>query len=224
MPRMSSSPLTRERILRAALRLVDGEGMDGLSMRRLGTRLGVKGTALYHHFANKSEIIDALVARVLSDVDLAPEETNWVRRMRRIMQSQREVMLKHPNLVSAIALRPFSSAEAATIHETMIEVLLSAGLDQQTALHGYNALRAFVVGYALTEMSGLTGDRRRSPDDGSLSLQQLSELGFSQLLNMIPIAARCNRTEDFLLGLEAIMSGLQAESLRQSLRTGRKLD
>lgn len=218
---MSNSPLTRERILRAALRIVDSGGLDGLSMRKLGTRLGVKGTALYHHFASKSDIIDALIAMVMKDIDLADDESNWVRRIRRALQSQRQVMLAHPNLVCAIALRPFSTPESARSHNTLLGILMSAGLDDETTLHGYQTLRAFVVGYALTETAGLLAVSGVPESSSRLSIKDFADHGLSQLVDIIPIAAHCDRDEDFTLGLEAILTGLQTESLRRSLRLSR---
>jgi TetR/AcrR family transcriptional regulator, tetracycline repressor protein len=221
MPRMSSSPLTRERILRVALRMIDANGLSSLSMRKLGAKLGVEGTALYHHYPSKDSIIDAVIAQVMEDVDLAIDEASWVRRLRRILQSQRQTMLAHPNLVPAMATHPFSSMETARLSETILEVLAGAGLEDETALHGYQTLRAYVIGYAITETSGLLAASVGSNSQRRLDARELASHGLTRLVSIIPTAAAYDHDEDFTRGLEAIMTGLQTESLRLSLRAVR---
>jgi AcrR family transcriptional regulator len=89
------APLSRERVLDAAIKLADRGGLESLTMRRLGQELGVEGMALYYHFANKDEVIDGMVDLVFSEIDLPAAGADWKTAMRRRAQSLRETLLRH---------------------------------------------------------------------------------------------------------------------------------
>src|SRR5688500_3463281 len=101
--------LTRERIARAALELIDAEGLEQCSMRRLGARLGVEAMALYHHFANKGELMDAVMDCLLDELELPPcDAMPPLERLRRFMESWRGVAIAHPPAYILMAGRRFN--------------------------------------------------------------------------------------------------------------------
>src|SRR5437588_9791440 len=89
------SPLTRERVLRAALVLVDAGGIESLSMRKLGQTLGVEAMSLYNHVANKDDILDGMVELVLSEFELPAEGDDWEASIRRCAISAHDALLRH---------------------------------------------------------------------------------------------------------------------------------
>ena len=90
------APLSRERVLRAAIELADQGGIESLTMRKLGQQLGVEAMSLYNHVANKDDILDGIVDLVLGDIDVPPAGTHWKAAMRQRSISAHEVLLAHP--------------------------------------------------------------------------------------------------------------------------------
>jgi len=215
LSKKTGRPLTRERILDCALKLIDDQGLSGFSIRGLGDKLGVKGMAVYYYFPSKTDIIDALIGELMGRVDFAPDATDWLTRMRRLHASMREVLLEHPSLLPAVILRPFNTAPAVNVTETVLDILLNAGFDETSALHAYQALRAYVLGYTLTETVGLLSDPPSWDNRERMRIEDYGDHGFFRILQVIPAAAVFKHDEDFAAGLETMLSGLQS-SLRQS--------
>ena len=95
--RQSARPrLSRERVLEAAVSLADANGIEALSMRRLGEQLGVEAMSLYKHVANKDDLLDAMVDSVFAEIDLASGEPDWRAAVRRRAVSVRAVLARHP--------------------------------------------------------------------------------------------------------------------------------
>ena len=92
-------PLSRERVLDAAIKLADQGGLESLSMRKLGQELGVEAMAVYYHFANKDEVIDGIVDIVFSEIDLPASGPDWKTAMRRRAVSLRDVLLREPSVL-----------------------------------------------------------------------------------------------------------------------------
>ncbi len=210
MARRRHLPLSRERILRAAMEIADEEGIGELSMRKLGARLGVNGVSLYHHFGSKTEIVDGLIAQVMGEVDLAERERDWVKRLRRIHRSQRAALVAHPNLLPVAITRPFNTTAALRVYDAVLETLLGAGFNEEDALFGFQTLRAYVVGHALSETVGLLADPPKWENRDRLTIQEYGEYGFHNVLRVVPAAAVVDNAVSFDVGLDSIIVGLEA--------------
>jgi AcrR family transcriptional regulator len=175
--------------------------------------------AVYYYFPSKTDIIDALVGDLMGRVDLAPDEQDWLERIRRIHASQRSRLLEHPNLLPAVILRPFNTGQAVAVTDTVLDILLSAGFDETSALHAYQALRAYVLGYTLTETVGLLSDPPRWDNRERMTIGDYGDHGFAHVLQVIPAAAVFDHDEDYASGLEAMLSGL--EERREACRRAR---
>jgi len=140
--------LTRERIVRTALEIVDREGLAALSMRRLGAELGVDPMATYYHIPNKEALLDAIVEAVMAEIDLgsddpsAPAEERIVNAAR----AYRDVMLAHANALPIVLTRGPTTPGAMRPVELLIGILRDAGLPPTQALAGMNAVAAAVRG------------------------------------------------------------------------------
>src|SRR5205807_8274563 len=115
MPRTpaSSAPrgaLSRERIVEAAVGLIDGEGLDALSMRRLGAALGVEAMSLYRHFPSKAALLEAVVARLLAELPVpAPTAARWQDAFRALARAYRVLLTRHPNAIPLLATLELSN-------------------------------------------------------------------------------------------------------------------
>ncbi|MCO8272366.1 TetR/AcrR family transcriptional regulator C-terminal domain-containing protein [Actinoplanes sp. TRM 88003] len=150
MARPRQALLTRERIVEAAAALVDAEGLDALSTRRLATELGVQGPSLYNHFATKSDIVDAVADAVISQVDLSGFQVcDWPDALRRWAHSYRKVLSEHPNVVPVLAQGPGRRPASLAMAEAVYGALVDAGWSYAQATHIGALMRYLVTGSSL---------------------------------------------------------------------------
>ena len=164
-PRAGQEPLSRGRILDAALELVDEEGMDALTMRRLGTKLGVNPMSIYHHLPGKDAVTSGLVELVFSGMRVRYfDGSSWQDRVRAWAEAYRGLVCSHPNLVLEIV----SNAAAATevvllVNEPLYGALDESGLPPAVVVRAADSAVDFVHGFALAEGAqplGRSFDRR----------------------------------------------------------------
>jgi len=139
-------PLTRERIITTALELIDEHGLDALSMRRLGAALGVEAMSIYHHVANKDEVLDGVLEQVLLQVEVPPDEGPWQDRVRALVRAWRVVALRHPRAFALVDARPIRSVRGYAPLESAFRILSDAGLSPATALDAFSVSAALVLG------------------------------------------------------------------------------
>src|SRR3954470_7239051 len=150
MARPRQTLLTRQRIVEAASALVDAEGLDALSMRRLATELGVQGPSLYNHFATKAEIVDAVADAVIAEVDVSPFGTHhWPEALRLWAKSYHAVLTAHPNIVPVLAHGPGRRPASLAMAEAVYGALIEAGWTAARATHIGALMRYLVTGAAL---------------------------------------------------------------------------
>ena len=150
MARPKQALLTRQRILDAAAELIDEEGLEALSMRRLATELGVQGPSLYHHFATKADIVDAVAEAVIAQVDVSAFGSyEWPEALRRWALSYHAVLAAHPNIVPVLAHGPGRRPYALAMADTVYGALIDAGFSPARATHIGALMRYLVTGSAL---------------------------------------------------------------------------
>ncbi|WP_225873716.1 TetR/AcrR family transcriptional regulator [Zafaria cholistanensis] len=142
-------PLTRERVLRAAVDLADESGITALTMRSLARALGVKPMSLYHHVANKEEILDGLVDLVFAEIELPVPGRDWRAELTRRAVSARSVLRRHPWAVALMESRTSPGAATLRHHDAILGVLRGAGFSVPMAAHAYALLDAYVYGAAV---------------------------------------------------------------------------
>ncbi|HET6532679.1 MAG TPA: TetR/AcrR family transcriptional regulator C-terminal domain-containing protein [Actinoplanes sp.] len=199
MARPRHTLLTRERIVEVAGTLVDAEGLDAVSVRRLATELGVQGPSLYHHFATKAEILDAVADAVIARVDVSAfAKYDWVEALRRWAHSYHAELCAHPNIVPVLASGPGTRPAALAMADTVYGALIQAGWSPARATHIGALMRYLVTGSALGSFAlGFPGD--------------------PQLYEQYPHLHHAHRLADhrqsvdegaFVLGLETLLTGL----------------
>jgi len=146
-------PLSRARVLRGAHAVADAEGVGSLTMRSLAEHLGVKPMALYHHVANKSEIVDGIVDLVFSEIELPAAGGEWRAEMERRARSAREVLGRHPWAIALLQSRTHPGPATLRHHNAVIGALRGAGFSVVMTAHAFALLDSYIFGFALSEAS-----------------------------------------------------------------------
>jgi AcrR family transcriptional regulator len=200
--------LSRDRIVSAALALVDSEGLEAVSTRRLAAELGVKGPSLYNHVGTKEELLDDVVDAVLAGVDtsmfagLSTTNPEWRAALEKWARTYREAIAAHPNIVPALATGLGRRPNALRIANEVLGGLVSAGWPRREASSVGAAMRYFVLGSALGSFaSGF-------PTDAAVYSVNYPHLDGAHLL-----AERQQRVDQraFDTGLRAVLDGLELQ-------------
>jgi AcrR family transcriptional regulator len=147
------TPLTRERVLRAAIDLADRGGFGALSMRKVAQGLGVEAMSLYNHVANKDDILDGIVDVVFGEIGLPPTGVGWKVSMRQRAVSAREVLSRHPWAIGLMESRSKPGRATLQHHDAVIGALRNGGFSIPMAAHAYSLLDGYIYGFALTHTS-----------------------------------------------------------------------
>ena len=145
--------LSRSRIVQAALQVVQTEGLDALSMRKVARRLDVEAMSLYRHVTHKADLLDGLHEYLLSQVPLAGEGA-WRHEVQLLAQRFRAVLFAHPRCVPLLATRPAGTPHALAVVESGVTLLERQGLAPERAVAAFQAVFSFVVGHAMFHLAG----------------------------------------------------------------------
>jgi AcrR family transcriptional regulator len=202
-------PLSRERILAAAIAIADADGLEALSMRRLGGALGVEAMSLYHHVANKDALLDGITDLALSDVELPGPGGDWRAGVRTIARSTHEALMRHPWAAALMLSRTIPSR--FRYMEALLGNLRSGGLSAAQTDHAYHALDSYIAGFTLWQV-GLAIDEGSLPDLAQAFLATLDPAVNPFLVEHIHEHLRERDPADegsFAFGLELILDGLE---------------
>jgi len=145
-PKQPRTPLTRERVVQAALTLADERGLAALSMRTLGQRLGVEAMSLYNHVANKDDAIDAMFEVVIGEIEPAATTGPWLPALRACAVSARAALVRHPWACSQWMQR-MPGPNRLRYMEGLLSCLARSGLPEATAHHAYHVIDTYIVGF-----------------------------------------------------------------------------
>jgi AcrR family transcriptional regulator len=145
--------LSRERVLRGAVTVADAGGLAGLTIRSLAEELGVKPMSVYHHVANKDEILDGIVDLVFNEIELPPADGAWRSAMRRRAESARQALKRHPWAIGLMESRTAPGRATLRHHDAVIGALRAGGFSVEMTAHAYALLDSYVYGFALQEAS-----------------------------------------------------------------------
>ena len=189
-----------------AIALIEREGPEALSMRRLGARLGVEGMALYHHFTGRDDLLGAIADELLAPLDELEPTEDWREACRRFATALRGVAVQRPATFRLIGLQPFDSASALRPVEQLLECLVGGGFSPANALAIYRAIVSYARGYALAEATGFTVDATLAAGRRRLRALQVDE--FPILAGRAEELATLDADHAYLLGLDAMLRGL----------------
>lgn len=201
-----SGPLNRDAILDVAIALIEHEGPDALTMRRLGARLGVEAMAIYHHFAGREELLIAIGDRLLEPLHGLELGDDWREACRRFARALRGLAVAMPSTFRLLGLEPFDTPVSLRPVEHLVGVLLDHGFRPGDALAIYRATVSYARGYALAEVTGFTVDAANP--EGRRRLAALPRREFPILAGRVAELADLHPNVAFELGLEALLAGL----------------
>jgi AcrR family transcriptional regulator len=146
-------PLTKERAVSAAITLADVEGLAALTMRRLAQELGVEAMSLYHHVANKDDILDAMIDNVFAEIELPSEDLAWKPAMVQRAMSLRAALLRHPWAISLMDSRTSPGPATLTHHNAVLGCCRRAGFTIAMAAHAFSLLDSYIYGFVMQEVN-----------------------------------------------------------------------
>ena len=209
--------LSRELVLTKALEVVDAEGLDALTMRRLGQELDRDPMSLYRYAENRAALLDGVSELVLSELSIHPEDPDWKAQLRQIAHSLRKLALKHPNVVPLLVTRPLSTPlglrPLGTLRplEQILALLIGAGFDPAGALHVYRAYYGFLYGHILNELQEFVVDPEENEVLLRLGLHRLPAKEFPRLRALAPALAEYDGSTELDQGLSILLSGLETQ-------------
>jgi AcrR family transcriptional regulator len=208
----SRAPLNRERVLRAAVALADEEGIESLTMRELGLRLGVEAMSLYNHVANKDDILDGMVDLVVSEIDLPPGAVGWKDAMRRRAISAQAVFSIHPWASSLIDSRESSGPGRLHYFDWVLGTLRRAGFTLEIAFRAFSVLDSYVYGFGRQQLNMSAGPDIKPEEIAETFLQAIPADEYPDLREMVveyAMKSGYDEDADFEFGLDLILNGLQ---------------
>jgi len=211
------APLSRELVLAKALELVDAEGLDALTMRRLGQELGRDPMSLYRYAENRAALLDGVSELVLNELTIHPEDPDWKEQLRSIAHNLRLLALEHPNVVPLLVTRPLSTPlglrPLGTLRplEQILSLLIGAGFNPAGALHVYRAYYGFLYGHILNELQEYVVDPEENEALLRLGLHRLPAKEFPRLRALAPDLSEYDGATELDQGLTILLSGLEAQ-------------
>jgi AcrR family transcriptional regulator len=207
-------------VLTTALHLIDRDGADALSMRRLAQALGCDPMILYRHAPSKAALLDGVTEIVLAQLNVDPADRDWAGQLRAVGREFRQLALAHPRVVPLLVTRPLATPlglrPLGTLRhlEDILTLLTRAGFSGADALHIYRALFGFLYGHILNEMQELVENPDETDDLLRLGLYRLPIGEFPILRNLASDLARYDGAAELEHGLDILLSGLSAAAGR----------
>jgi AcrR family transcriptional regulator len=211
-----SGKITREVVLAAALEIIDADGAEALSMRRLARALGRDPMILYRHAPNKAALLDGVAETVLAQLTVDPADPDWAAQLRAVARGYRALALAHPHVVPLLVTRPLATPLAlrprGTLRplEDVLALLIAAGFSGSDALHIYRALFGFLHGHVLNELQEIVDNPDETDDLLRLGLYRLPPGEFPLLRSLAPVLAAYDGAAELERGLDILLTGLTA--------------
>jgi len=205
------TPLSRERVLRAAMALADAGGIESLTMRRLAKELGVEAMTLYYHVANKDDILTGLVDMVVSEMELPRPDVAWKASLRTSAISSYEVLVRHQWAANLVLAGPSVSIARLRHMNGILGVLRTAGFSPEMTDHAYHALDSHIMGFALWVASMNLGSEEDLKAMAAEFLTTLSREDLPHLAEHVEQHLKPSDPDDegeFAFGLDLILDGL----------------
>jgi AcrR family transcriptional regulator len=213
------TPLSRERVLRAAIKLADEGGIESLTMRKLARALGVEAMSLYNHVSNKDDLMDGIVDLVMAEIELPSGGEEWDVAIRKYAVSAHEALLRH-RWAASLVLSPTTARTEPTPRLESMEWLLGrlkeAGFPPKLRYSAYHTLDSHIFGFTLWQLghsvaaNNLRGDQDLA-DFAASFLSEMRALDYGHLAEHIEqhLDAGNDGASEFEFGLDLILDGLK---------------
>jgi len=217
--RVAARPrLTREKVLKAALEFVDANGLAALSMHKLGAELGVQGMSLYSHVASKDALLDGIVEAMTWEAEMPAAGMDWRDALRHLAREIRGVILRHPAAAPLLVSRRVMPVRRLEQVDAYVRLLMREGFTEDRAMDVLRTVVVYAHGYALVEACFTAcADCGPWPADELGQIRRVTEMvprdAPDHLLRLaILFCGRCDMDEQFSLGIDLMIRGLDCEN------------
>ena len=213
-------PLSRERVLEAAIGVADASGIESLTMRRLALELGVEAMTLYYYVSSKDDLLDGMVHIVESEIELPTSGPDWKAALRRTALSAHEIIGKHPWAATLMLSSLTVGQPRMEYMNSILGCLRGAGFTAQQTDHAYHALESHIMGYSLW-LAGMNLGDGDGDDLAAMASGFLDELAEDQYPHLIEHVQQHLKPPDpddegsFAFGLDLILDGLERLNRRR---------
>jgi AcrR family transcriptional regulator len=209
--------ITRTAVLASALEIIDRDGVDGLSMRRLGEAVGRDPMVIYRHVPNKADVLDGVVELLFEQLSVDTRSLDWAAALRALAHDFRDLARAHPKVVPLLVTRPLATPLGMRPQgilrqlEDVLALLIGAGFSGADALRVYRALFGFLYGHVLTELQEIVERPDETDHVLRLGLFRLPIGEFPYVRNLAPTWASYDGLAELDRGLDILLSGLAAQ-------------
>jgi TetR/AcrR family tetracycline transcriptional repressor len=202
--------ITREHIVASALRVLDEEGFDGVTMRRLADELGIKAASLYNHVRDKDELLGLMADAISAELPTFDHAKPWREQAEEMAKAIRRVLKKHRDGARVMAATPPAGPNRLRAIEQLLEALTKAGFPRSTVPDVAFLMSSFIIGFVLDETMGQPGDAasaRRRQKEALRWMKSLPPAEFPHLVSLAGELVGSQADRRFELGIRALLDG-----------------
>jgi AcrR family transcriptional regulator len=210
-PRRQRAALSREAVLGAAVAFADRNGLEALSMRKLGEAVGVEAMSLYNHVANKDDLLAGMIDVVFGEIDLPSAKDGWKPALRQRAISMRLVLSRHRWAIGLMESQTSPGPVTLRQHDAVLEVLDAAGFSAELTAHAFSAVDSYVYGFALQERGLPFDTAEQTADLAEAMLARFPVDEFPHLYRFMTehvMKPGYDYGKEFQFGLDLILDGL----------------
>ncbi len=220
------APLSRDRVLRAAVELADSQGIEAVSMRKLGHELGVEAMSLYNHVASKDDLLNGMVEQVMGEIDLQPVGETWQAAMRNLILRARDAMLRHPWAPSVFETRTAIGPAAMEYFNALLGIFRRGGFSYDLAHHAMHTLGSRALGFTQelfepddAAAADIESERmmREMADRLPYLIEMMGEIAHDDLDSNL---GWCDDQTEFVFALDLILDGLEQKRDAEAATAG----
>lgn len=207
----SRGRLSRDRIIEAALRVMDDEGLEAVTMRRIGRELGVEAMSLYNHVEDKEDILEGVTERVMNEFEFPDTTSDWAEDARAMAREWRRLLGLHPSVCQLLAERhkPLEGLATYRAMDSALGVLRRAGLSARDAAQAFNALGGYILGFVMMEQGLMLGNDDEHARQHDLAVEALQGSGLVNVMECLLYFTDCTTDQQFDFGLDLMIRGIQ---------------
>jgi AcrR family transcriptional regulator len=212
------APLTRERVLETALRVMDQDGLEAVTMRRIGRELGVEAMSLYNHVKDKDDILAGVVEMAMGEFRFPEPSGDWETDLRAMAYEWRRLLTLHPPLCELLAERhkPLEGLAAYRAMDAALGVLRAAGLSDRDVAQAFNAMGSYILGFVVMEQGLMLGQDEEHARQHEYAMQGIRQAGLENVAAVIPHFVECAPDQQFEFGLALIFRGVEAAARKNA--------
>jgi AcrR family transcriptional regulator len=201
-------------VIEAAMRVMDEEGLEAVSMRRVAREVGVEAMSLYHHVEDKEDLLDGICEHVMAQFDFPEPVEDWAENCRRGARAWRRLLQAHPAVMRLFAEQrgPIRSIDSVRPTEFALRILRDSGLSDRDTAQAFHAFGGYIQGFVMMELGSIAGGSDEMHLKAHEELAAALPDEFAVLRACSPHFAECSPDEQFEFGLDLLIRGLEARA------------